>query len=193
MTPSKELSRGMGWSFEKSHRSWRFSHRKHAELWKVLRKLKTLHRVRVWKTEDENRERDDRMIARIEKLSPRASSDSVKNHFPVSWRNISLRTVRRQLFDYVLKSYKHVHKLKLSAKNVGDKIALCRLYSSWLRKSNVAGKVNIFVVLWVLQSYMEASKLALWHQMCVFNSQAGFQDHLWDSVSAHARGAIWFM
>src|ERR1700759_387359 len=78
--------------------------------------------------------RTDRTIIRIIKNSPKASSLSVKLRLPLHSRSISTRTGRRRLFHSDLKSYTPARKPKLSAKNIKDRIAFCKLHESWSEK-----------------------------------------------------------
>jgi len=79
-------------------------------------------------------ERDDRLISRIVKNSPKASSLSVKVRLPKTLCNVSTRTIRRRLFDNGLKSYTPARKPKLSAKNINDRLLFCKKYQNWTKR-----------------------------------------------------------
>jgi len=79
-------------------------------------------------------ERDDRLIARIVKNSPKASSLAVKLRLPETLWNVSTRTIRRRLFDNGLKSYTPARKPKLSAKNIKYRVLFCKKYKNWTKR-----------------------------------------------------------
>lgn len=74
---------------------------------------------------------DDRIISRIVKKSPKASSVGVLVRLPPNMRHVSTRTIRRRLFDTGLKSYRPAKKPNLSAKNIADRLRFCKKYQSW--------------------------------------------------------------
>lgn len=76
--------------------------------------------------------RMDSTIKRIVQRSPRASSSLVRARLPGNDDSKpSTQTIRRRLFGSGLKSYRPAKKPHLSKKNIMDRLAFCRKYSTW--------------------------------------------------------------
>ena len=77
---------------------------------------------------------DDAIILSAKK-SPRKTSKAIHTALPQDTATASAfpseRTIRRRLFCANLKSYKPAKKLKLSLKNIADRLAFCNKYQAW--------------------------------------------------------------
>ena len=77
---------------------------------------------------------DDAIILSAKK-SPRKTSKAIHAALPQDTATARalprLRTIRRKLFRANLKSYKPTKKLKLSPKNIADRLAFCNKYQAW--------------------------------------------------------------
>lgn len=77
-------------------------------------------------------QRVDSAIRRSVLRSPRASSSMIRAKLPgIDESKPSTVTIRRRLFTNGLKSYRPAKKPHLSKKNISDRLAFCRKYSTW--------------------------------------------------------------
>jgi len=142
-------------------------------------------------------ERDDRLISRIVKNSPKASSLSVKVRLPKTLCNVSTRTIRRRLFDNGLKSYTPARKPKLSAKNINDRLLFCKKYQNWTKRE------------WENVMFSDESTFTQFYSYCrhvrrppnkrydtkymVPTVRQAAKVMIWGAVSAAGRAGLWIM
>lgn len=140
---------------------------------------------------------DDRTIARIVKMSPKASSLQVLTRLPRGPRNISTRTIRRRLFDSGLKSYTPAKKPRLSPKNIADRLVFCRKYEKWTAAD------------WEKVLFSDESTFTQFYSFCRHVRRPPGQRNnekymvptvkqapkvmIWGAMSANGRAGLWFM
>jgi len=140
---------------------------------------------------------DDRVIARVVKKSPKASSLQVLLQLPTKLQNISSRTVRRRLFNSGLKSYSPSRKPRLSQKNIRDRLTFCRKYEKWTSSD------------WEKVLFSDESTFTQFYSFCrhvrrppgkrfsekymVPSVKQAPKVMVWGAVSAAGRAGLWFM
>jgi transposase len=140
---------------------------------------------------------DDRVIERIVKKSPKASSLLVLVRLPAEVRNISTRTIRRRLFDGGLKSRVPARKPRLSAKNIADRIRFCKQFRDWTEND------------WETVMFSDETTMTQFYSYCrhvrrppstrynakyiVRSVKQAPKIMIWGAISAFGRAGVWFM
>ena len=139
----------------------------------------------------------DRAIVRFSKLSPRSSSAKIQAGLPKT-ENVSLRTVRRRLFNAGLKSRKPARKPLLTSKNIADRMAFCQKYQDWSEDQweNVFfSDESTFTQFYAFCRHVRRPVNTRYDKKyCTANVKQAAKIMVWGAFSGKGgRGPLWFM
>ena len=139
----------------------------------------------------------DRLMKRIVQSDPTTSSSAIQSQLPPQ-TNISARTIRRRLLtDFKLRAYRPAAVPKLSSKNVRDRVSFAKKYKDWTVQQwerVMFSDETLVKQFYAFSSHVRRPVGERYNQRYttprVKNSPSVM---IWGSISAHGRGALWFM
>ena len=139
----------------------------------------------------------DRLMKRLVQGDPTSSSSAIQSQLPPQV-DISTRTIRRRLLDDCkLRAYRPACVPRLSAKNVKDRLVFARKYKDWTAQQwerVMFSDETMVKQFYAFSSHVRRPVGERYNQRYTTpRVKTSPSIMIWGSISAHGRGALWFL